>query len=182
MDFDLATVIFSATLSAMVSALVSLATASLVTGRQERARRRLEARHKVRDAIAQTYVAGRVAARGLEVPNEQLRQPLIKDYELASQMLAAAEELSWVRRLVVHRRLRRVVGRFAFDTARDLPAADDRESGHTLAMGIMGDANKERYDLHQLGGLRRRAFNDGEPDQTALAKLNKQLSLIARCR
>lgn len=138
----------------------------------------------MRAAVADTIRAGREAALGLDVADEQPRDALVADYRLASQVIVAAEELGWVRRTLVHWRVRRVVGRFAYVIGRDLPITDTAQPHSTLAAAIVADTKTERFDPRKLGGLRRKAFGDntGNIDRQSLNLLNKHLSRIAQCR
>lgn len=179
MALDPATLI----VSAMLSASVSMATASAVAGRQERGRIRLAARHDVRQAVAGHLRTARAATLDVPVPDELPGEALAGDYRFASRVLAAAEGLGWWRQKVVHHRTRQVTGDFAFELAVDVPAIDGVDATDTLTAALVDAANGRRSGAGHRGGLHRAAFGDDKNmNYDAFPALIKQLQRISRCR
>jgi hypothetical protein len=178
MALDPATLI----VSAAISGAVSLSTASVVAGRQERGRRRHAARHEVRSAVDEARQEAAEGVLGIKWTPQRSQDAMAAEYMWATKVLAAADELGRVRRYWVRRRTRQVVSPFVFDLAKHYPTTDQLSAIARLAAAASNDVFKGKYD-GRMKGLLRQAFDEsGENDQRAMAKLHRQLTRMAQCR
>lgn len=174
MAFDLASVVGSA----IVSAAVSLSVASWKTGREERAKRRLVAKDRVREEVGEMlasvvkYQAGVGEGRDEGVSEDDA------DYEWASKVLAACKGLSWLRRRAVRKRLRRLAGPTAFDLAVVKPA-DGTDGGGLPLFWAGTQSGKYPSGRAPLGYLDEALSKPSASKE--VKRLRRELSRLAQC-
>lgn len=174
-NFDLGTLIVTAVVSAAVSVLVT----SWKVGQEEKAKRRVAAREKVREIVggillrAVQYRAGFAAGRDPETTG------WVQDYIWGSKIMKASSGLGPVRRFLLKRRLRRLVGPVAWDVIIVKPAKDVAD-GQSSALVHMARATRDgRYGDDQPLGMLDVAFRAAR-DSDEVQKLIKQLKRLAR--
>jgi hypothetical protein len=106
-------VITSGTVSAVVSGIVSVMTARRVAGHQEAGRLATQARHRMRELVGpeltkvRQYQSRSPASFGRGDEEDASHQ---SDILLCAQLLVASADLTWWRRTLVRRRLRKLFG------------------------------------------------------------------------
>ena len=98
-------------LTAALSAVVSWITASTVAGRSERGRRAFEARQAVRKVVSPFLLAvAQYQTEHISGLGRSGSEHVQLDIAFAYKVRVAARDLSWLRLLLVRRRLRRLTG------------------------------------------------------------------------
>jgi hypothetical protein len=159
MALDPETVLVSAAISAVVSGAVSLSTASVVAGRQERGRRRHAARREVMAAVEEVRQGAAEGVLGIELRPQRAAQAMQDEYIWATKVVAAADELGWVRRRQVRRRTRQLVGPFVFDLVKRYPTTERSSASARLSAAASNDVPKRQVRRSDEGtsapGVRR---------------------------
>lgn len=141
MAFDLASVVGSAA----VSGAVALATASWKVGREERGKRVAAAKARIRAAA--TELVRQVLERRQDPKGQAGARASngVGRYKFASEIVLASEDLAWLRRWLVRRRVRRIVGRAVFETAEIAPDRADDEIARRLLVTMLARRKDKRF-------------------------------------
>jgi hypothetical protein len=182
---DWGTAFATAGISALVSVVVSLLSVATVTVRQERAKRREQARLALeaavvplRDRLARYRytVARETAARQPEGPAH------LSDLEDLITVWRATSGLPAWRRFLVERRLRKIYGNGMVDLVRDYPTAPSESASNAsltafFASSVSGVEPKDQ----PTASLIHRTYS--QPPSAGRGKpLTRHLSLLARAR
>lgn len=167
-------VLVSAAVGGMVSVLVTLLTVSTVTVRQARALRRDNARQE----IAALALAARLEARKyLDGPPEHAARASTvwhqQDAVDAAAYFHAAEPLPMIRRALIRRRLRRLYGTYAVETAELVSPGDKGEE--VFLRALLG-----RKPDQITPGLVHAAYAAEPRDPALCRKLDRQLGRLGR--
>lgn len=133
MALDLVTIL----MSAVVSGGVSLATASWRIGREERARRAVTARDRIREATSELLVKARAANSSAPVIEEAGGLSAAWRYNFASKIVLASEDLRWIRRCCVRRRTAKLVGAAVMDAALIGPGTESEQTFDLLIGALL---------------------------------------------
>jgi hypothetical protein len=178
---DWSTVLVSTSLSAVVGALVSLLAVSQTTTRQRRAERRDDGRQRLKAVVAPRQVAVKKYQSKLLSSLKREEQVIHgDDYSFASEVLAAAEELSSWRRWLVNRRARRVIGAFIVDTAAVSPGEGDSWGGVAVLLIRQYTSHDLSEPARRIGLYHHALMTD--PGSTELKRLEKELRRLAAGR
>jgi hypothetical protein len=176
-DFDLAAVVGSA----VVSAVVSLGITSWKVGQEERAKRRFAAKDSVSEAVGE--VLEQVTAYKFEMGSRRSEETShwISDSLWARKVLAASKRLGWVRRRLIEVRLRRLVGPVAFELAVAKPTADPGTATVEAIFFQVKQSRAGKYPEGQPLGMLDVALTLA-PDSREVAKLHRQLKRLGKAR
>ncbi len=181
--FDLGTVIVSAIVSFGVSAIVGLVVTGIKLGREARVTRRLEARDRVHDIAGERLATVIKFRAGFQPHRVWEATRWIEDYMWASRILVASRRLGWLRRSLINRQLRWLVGDLAFSLAEVRPEPDPQTAtGYAIwwqAKSIRRvNSDREAEKLFRLGALE--AVLRGERDSKDVRLLKWTLWWLTR--
>jgi hypothetical protein len=185
---DWSTIVVSAVISAALGVLVAFVTASLITVRQARARRREDARQELAQIAAEMrltlsqYRALQDRARPHDDERARLpKQPNTADQLAAGRVLQAASGLGWFRRWLVKRRCRRIFGRFWTDRAELFLAADSEVSvGPAVFAGLNHHPFRSGNAAAAVSQRLHRAYA-APPRDPLQAELDRELRRLGAC-
>ncbi|MCP2248751.1 hypothetical protein [Lentzea aerocolonigenes] len=131
--------------SAAAGGLAGLILASWRVDREERAKRRVLAQDRVEEAAGE-LLAQAVAYQAQLVPGRSDASQWMSDYIWASKVLVASRGLGRVRRWLLDRRLKELVGPVAFNIAVAKPASEKGEDiMGTAIIGMIHAHRDEKY-------------------------------------
>ena len=181
---DVATLLASAGVSAVVGAVVSVLAVSQTTVRRAKAERADAARQAVQAVVAP--MRDELARYEFRQRPEPLRGPgrsHMDDHAAVVQVLDAATGLPAWRRWLVARRCRRVFGAYWTDLAIEYPG--DPTDAHTFSAWLASSLTRGRGSIPRgagpLDGLLQRAYSE-LPGHSRLKDLRDELRSLSHCR
>lgn len=173
-------VLIPAAVSGIVSVLISILTISQVTVRSARAERREGARV----SLARRAAAMRLTLRQYRQNDHGgRRRPdawVADDAVAAAGALAEAEDLSPIRRRLVHRRIRRVFGSEAFDVAELVDPARASDSAVVTSLVRQAARIEGKLPPGLAAGILHEAYAAEPLDQRLCDRLDRELRLLGR--
>lgn len=179
-NFSLPTLLASAGISAVISAVVALLASSSTKVRQMRAERAELARLRVYEVTKRMRRELRLYSDGMSHSSAREAKDgyHAADHKVCSEILAAAEGLGVLRRLLVEWRCRRIFGHFTYELSQDAPY-NGSSPGHVIAPILVRQFNATK-DLDVTGYLLSRAYCT-PPGHASQGRARRQLVLLGRC-
>lgn len=181
---DIATLLASAAISALVGTLVSLAAVSQTTVRRMRAEQAEEARRRIAGLLSELRRDVMLYRMGSKHSMQREANTYhSSDFVLASDIDEVADPLPWWRRALIHRRLRIVVGKNFADLAQIHRIDAERSLGSMIGPLLFQQVNDPKHRAGSatlLDGLLHRALSP-QAEPHLVKKLERQLRLLARC-
>lgn len=182
MRVDVTTVLVSAALSAIVSAVVALSLTTYRAGREAQAARRVRARQALEtEATAMRSTLRSYRAGYADNQHREQSTAHIDDYVKVSGLLTLAAHLSPLRSWLVHRRCRLLFGEHWTRLAEVHPA-DPASPGSLMAAPLIAAARSARRGeptASGLDGLLHRAYSE-RPGHRLQSRLQRQLAMLSR--
>lgn len=181
---DASTALATAGISAIVSTFVSLAAVSSVTVRQERAKRRENAREAIRATVQPLqhalarYIFG---TQRDKAPRERGGVMALDDLADAIRVTQAAEPLPRWRRRLVQRRLGRIYGKGVMTLVRDYPVTAGAAQDGALTMWLTAALLQIDLADHPNQSLLHLTYSDLPSTGTGKA-LTRELRLLREAR
>lgn len=182
-EIDLGTVVVSAAVSTGVSAVVGLVVTGIRIGREARVKLRLDAMDEVHEIVGEMLSKVIKFQAGLEPGRDSETTWWKEDCMWASRVLLASRRLRWIRRKLINRQLRWLVGSLAFSLAQAQPESDPQittGTAHSWQVNSARGATSERQAKHLSRPGALEAVLRGERDSRDVRLLKLVLRWLAR--